>query len=117
MKLLADEGVDRPIVVRLRQAGHRVWYIAEMERGVPDEEVWEEANRKDAILLTADKDFGEFVFRQGRVARGVILLRLAGLSLERKGEIVAAVLKAHASEIEGSFTVITPGIVRIRRGS
>ena len=31
MKILADEGVDRPIVVRLRQSSHQVWYVAEME--------------------------------------------------------------------------------------
>jgi len=31
MKVLTDEGVDRPIVVRLRQSSHQVWYVAEME--------------------------------------------------------------------------------------
>ncbi len=30
MNLLADEGVDRHIVDRLRQSGHNVWYVAEM---------------------------------------------------------------------------------------
>lgn len=30
MNLFADEGVDRPIVERLREEGHTVLYIAEM---------------------------------------------------------------------------------------
>jgi hypothetical protein len=34
MNLLADEGVDRPIVVRLRQDGHTVDHIAEMSPGI-----------------------------------------------------------------------------------
>jgi len=34
MNLLADESVDQPIVGRLRQAGHSVLYVAEMEPGI-----------------------------------------------------------------------------------
>lgn len=36
MNLLADEGVDHPIVEQLRQEGHTVFYIAEMEPGIDD---------------------------------------------------------------------------------
>ena len=41
------------------------------------------------MLVTADKDFGELVFRQGAVHTGVVLLRLAGLQNVTKGGIVA----------------------------
>jgi hypothetical protein len=37
MKFLADESVDRQIVHQLRLDGHEVWYVAEMEPGIPDE--------------------------------------------------------------------------------
>ena len=73
MKLLADEGVDRPIVERLRESSHQVWYVAEMEPGISDETVLDMANREEAVLLTVDKDFGELVFRQGRMTGGIIL--------------------------------------------
>lgn len=33
MNLLADEGVERQIVESVRQAGHDVLYIAELEPG------------------------------------------------------------------------------------
>ena len=114
MKILADEGVDCPIVERLRQNGHQVWYVAEMEPGIADEVVLDLANREGAVLLTADKDFGELVFRQERMTKGVILIRLAGISPVRKAEIVAAALAAHGGEMEEAFTVIAPGAVRIR---
>ncbi len=39
MNLLADEGVDQQIVDLLREEGHDVSYIAEMEPGVQDEDV------------------------------------------------------------------------------
>ena len=115
MKILADEGVDRPIVERLRQSSYQVWYVAEMEPGISDEVVLDLANREGAVLLTADKDFGELVFRQERITKGVILIRLAGISPARKAEIVVSALVAHGDEMEEAFTVITPGAVRIRR--
>jgi hypothetical protein len=43
MKLLIDESVDRQIVERLRQDGHDVLYVAEMDPGISD----------DAVLLSA----------------------------------------------------------------
>ncbi len=117
MKILADEGVDRPIVERLRRSSHQVWYVAEMKAGISDDVVLDLADQKGATLLTADKDFGELVFRQGRMTRGVILIRLAGISSIRKAEIVASALAAHGGEMEQAFTVITPGAVRIRHGA
>lgn len=115
MNLLADESIDWPIVERLRSDGHQVWYVAEMDPGIPDEAVLELANQQVALLLTADKDFGELVFRQRRLAPGVILIRLAGLSPALKAELVASVVSSRAAELTGAFSVISPGAIRIRR--
>ncbi len=117
MNLVADESVDRQVVDRLRQDGHRVWYVAEMEPGIPDDAVLETANREGALLLTGDKDFGELVFRQRRATLGVVLIRLAGLSPERKATVVASSIERHAEQLEGGFAVITPGMVRLRRST
>lgn len=64
MNFLADESMDQPIVERLRADGHVVLAVIEMEPSLPDEAVLTRANQQEAILLTADKDFGEIVFRQ-----------------------------------------------------
>lgn len=61
MNLVADENIDRQIVERLRFDGHDVWSIAEMDPGISDEEVLEVASRESAVLMTADRDFGELV--------------------------------------------------------
>ncbi len=117
MNLVANEGVDRPVVERLRQDGHDVVYVAELSPSITDEEVLQEANARTAVLLTADKDFGELVFRQGLVHSGVVLLRLAGLANATKAEIVAEVCRDRAAELVGAFSVVSPGQVRIRRKS
>jgi len=117
VNLVANEGVDRPVVERLRQDGHDVVYVAELSPSITDEEVLQEANARTAVLLTADKDFGELVFRQGLVHSGVVLLRLAGLANATKAEIVAEVCRDRAAELVGAFSVVSPGQVRIRRKS
>jgi predicted nuclease of predicted toxin-antitoxin system len=117
LTLLCDEGVDRPIVDRLRQAGFEVLYVAEMSPGMADEEVLELARRASALLITADKDFGELVFRQRRASGGVLLLRLAGLSEEEKSAAVLSVLSGHGSELVGAFSVLSPQRLRIRPGN
>ena len=115
MNLLADEGVDRQIVERLRHDGHIVLYIAEMEPSIPDDVVLERANEITALLVTADKDFGELVFREGRLSSGgVVLIRLAGLSAERKAEIVSSAFLEHEADFAHAFSVISPGRIRIR---
>jgi len=115
VNFLADESVDRQIVERLRRDGHRVQYVAEIEAGISDETVLALANREGDLLLTADKDFGEIVFRQRLHTHGVVLIHLAGLSPGRKAELVASVINRHITELPRAFAVIAPGIFRIRR--
>lgn len=117
MRLLADEGIDKQIVDYLRKDGHVVSYVAEIESGISDDVVLEMANRESILLLTADKDFGELVFRLRRLSRGVVLVRLAGLSSTTKAEIVGSFIKKHAQELIDVFSVITPAGIRIRRQS
>jgi len=115
MRFLADENVDKPIVKRLRDDGHTVLYVLEMEPGISDDEVIHLANQEFALLITADKDFGELVFRLRRIVNGIVLVRLAGLSPQSKAETVAIAIQVHADELTQNFTMITPGSVRIRK--
>ena len=114
MTFVADEGVDSTIVSKLRDEEHRVLYIAEMSPSISDDEVLDRANDLEALLLTEDKDFGELVFRLGRIHGGVILLRLHGLSSELKAKIVAESVQKHGAEMTNTFSVISHSSVRIR---
>ncbi len=115
MNLLVDESVDSPIVKELRAGNYSVIYIAELEPGIPDEVVLKLANEKNALLITGDKDFGELVFRQKLVDSGVVLLRLEGLSINAKADIVIKALRHYENEMASAFTVISAGNIRIRK--
>jgi predicted nuclease of predicted toxin-antitoxin system len=115
MNIVADEGVDKQIVDRLRQDGHMVVYIAEESPGSTDDVILDLANAQESILVTADKDFGELVYRLNRVMKGVILVRLPGIQPDTKAAIVALALATHSAEMLGAFSVISPGNLRIRK--
>ncbi|MBN3905346.1 MAG: DUF5615 family PIN-like protein [Nostoc sp. NMS1] len=115
MKFLGDENLDWQIVERLRLDGHEVLYVVEMEPGIPDDEVLNLANNEGAILLTSDKDFGELVFRLRRIAAGVVLIRLFGLSSNDRAEIIVNAINEHTDELLGAFTVISSKSIRIRK--
>jgi len=114
VSFLADEGIDSTIVAKLRADGHQVLYVAEMAPSISDEEVLKHANEQRALLLTDDKDFGELVFRLGRLHTGVVLIRLAGLSADSKATIVAETVARHGAKLRNAFTVISPAAIRIR---
>lgn len=114
MKFVADENVDVPLIARLRKDGHEVYAIIEMSAGISDNEVLNQAIQRGVVLLTADKDFGELVYRDRRYTCGIVLIRLSGLTTTEKVEIVANVIKDHGSELGNAFTVISQKNVRIR---
>ena len=115
MIFVADESLDGPVVRSLRDLGHQVLFIAESEPGIPDFQVLARAFDARAILLTADKDFGDLIFRQNHPHFGVILLRLSGLTPAEKAPIVARHVATHGTDFEMAFSVITARTVRIRQ--
>ena len=68
------------------------------------------------MLITADKDFGELVFRQGQASTGVLPIRLWGLGPAMKAAVVSESIQEHGQELAGAFAVLSPGNIRIRRG-
>jgi predicted nuclease of predicted toxin-antitoxin system len=108
MIFVCDEGVDRSIVEQLRSDGHDVTYIAEVSPSVPDDEVLREANVRCAVLVTADKDFGELVFRLGQLSTRILLIRLHDLTSADRASLVGAVVREHAAEFTGAFLCCRP---------
>ena len=115
MNIVADENIELQIIERLRADGHSVKSVAEFEPGIDDEVVLRESRETNANLLTADKDFGELVFRQGLVHSGVVLIRLAGVVPETKADIVSDVFVHHTPELYRAFSVLSPRALRIRK--
>lgn len=115
MKWVADENIDRQVVAALRALGHEVAYIAEIDPAAGDPDILRLAKTMSALLLTADKDFGDIVYRLKHATDGVVLLRLHGMDPDHKAELLSAVVEEHGDELLGAFTVVTEDKVRIRK--
>jgi len=114
MIFVADESVDQPIVCFLRNEGYTVIAVVEMEPGISDAAVLEIANQEGCVLLTADKDFGELIFRDHRYSFGIVLIRLSGLGPAAKASVVTTAIGQYKDKLEQTFTVISANNVRIR---
>lgn len=115
MKLVVDEGVDKPIVDKLRESGFDVYYILQTNQGAEDNLVLEIANQQSRILLTQDKDFGELVHRQQQAHFGIVLIKLGSLSSFEKADIINKIFAQYSDELENAFTVLQPNAIRIRK--
>ncbi|MBS1824739.1 MAG: DUF5615 family PIN-like protein [Acidobacteria bacterium] len=115
MKLVADESVEGPTVLALRAAGHEVLFIAETSPGIEDIAVLEFARGEKALLLTADKDFGELVFRNREPHFGVLLMRSLARTPEETADSVLAAITKYGTQLENHFSVLAGGALRIRR--
>jgi predicted nuclease of predicted toxin-antitoxin system len=114
MRFLADENVSRLVVERLRVAGFDVVSVRETRPGASDKDVLDEADKNDRVLVTEDRDFGELVVRQRLKVRGVILLELDRLSGAAEAELVAEIIRVHASKLTDNLLVVEPGRIRVR---
>ncbi|MEX0670140.1 MAG: DUF5615 family PIN-like protein [Pirellulales bacterium] len=72
--------MDGLIIDAVRDDRHDVRWMAEELGGTKDSIVLEAAVLDARILITKDKDFGELVYRQRRHHRGVVLVRVDGIS-------------------------------------
>lgn len=114
MRFLADENIHGGIIQWLRSQGHDALWATETLQGVDDDVLLQIAQQQERLLLTADLDFGELVFRERLTSHGVVLLRLEDLVVqERLARLHAvwAILEVHAL---GQFIVITEERVRVR---
>jgi predicted nuclease of predicted toxin-antitoxin system len=114
VRLVADESVEGPTVAALRAAGHKVLFIAETSPGIEDSEVLAIAHQEQALLLAADKDFGELVFRNGEPHCGVLLIRSPEDGPDENAANTLAAIHQHGPELRNRFSVLTARALRIR---
>jgi len=114
LKILADESVDFRIVTNLMNEGFEVISVLKEYQGIQDREVLELAHRFEALLLTEDKDFGEWVFAHKFRQTSVIFLRYYASEIEHIRRSVIKVLREHNVSLYGKFVVVTVKKIRIR---
>jgi predicted nuclease of predicted toxin-antitoxin system len=111
--IVADESVDFRIVSLLREKGISVYSIMENQASISDKEVLEEALKRNALLITEDKDFGELVFRFQLPHCGILLIRMEEAQTKIE-EVTNSIIKYH-SDMIGKFSVIDQSKLRIKQ--
>lgn len=113
MKFMANENIPMDVVNKLREAGYEFIRSDGVRKGLSDKEIIQIAQKENRILVTFDKDFGEFVFKKKFQVEGIILLRIKPQS---SVYIFDRIQKLFNSEIDikGKFIVLEKDKVRVR---
>jgi predicted nuclease of predicted toxin-antitoxin system len=115
MRFLVDECTGPAVARWLRERGHRVYSVYEEARGLEDEAIIQKAFDEEWIIVTNDKDFGEKVYRERRLHRGVVLLRLEDERTDNKIETIRRLLEDYSDQLADRFVVVTEARVRFAR--
>ena len=115
IRFMADESCDFIVVRTLRAAGYDVLAVSEKFPSASDQEVLKLAVDEKRILLTEDKDFGEWIYAHTQEMYGVVLIRYTANVRSKLGEALNVLVAEHSSDLVTSFTVLEPGRARIRK--
>lgn len=113
--IIADENIDSSLILKLREFGYEVFSIKENLKGESDKNIIQLTKEKKGLLITEEKDFGEWVFAHDIKDCSVIFLRYKNVPeygiMEYK---VLDLLKNLIDEPSHKFITITHNKVRIR---
>ena len=113
MRFIVDECTGPAISEWLISRNNEVFSVFDNARGVDDEFIINKAYAEGWVLITNDKDFGQKVFRDGRLHKGVILLRLDDERPANKISVLEKVLNLYSNILTESFIVVTDTQIRI----
>jgi len=112
--ILADENIHTYIIKKLRDAGYTVVSVSEISKGIKDEQVIQWALQHDYLLLTEDKDFGEWVFAHHIKSLSVLFLRYTFDEYQQIAETLVFLLQ-HQQLQRPVFVTLTTKKIRIRQ--
>ena len=115
IKFLVDESCDFVVVRSLRSAGYDVITVAESFPSASDQKVLKASVENQRVLITEDKDFGEWIFAHKKEMTGVLFIRFPGNARAKLGEAVVLLTEKHGMDLVGNFTVLEPGRARVRQ--
>jgi predicted nuclease of predicted toxin-antitoxin system len=115
MRFLVDECAGPSVASWLRVQNHDVFSVFDEARGMDDDGIITKTLHENRILVTNDKGFGDKIYRDGRLHKGVILLRLEDERPASKIRVLSSLLEKYSSRISDSFLVATERQVRFAK--
>lgn len=115
MRFVADESCDFNVVRALRDARHDVVAICETSPSMPDAQVAQLAVSEGRVLLTEDRDFGEFVHAHNVRTGGVVYIRYPARARSLLPDAVLGLVREHGSALRKGFVTMEPGRYRMHQ--
>ncbi|MCL5992359.1 MAG: DUF5615 family PIN-like protein [Bacteroidetes bacterium] len=112
--LIADENIDSSIIKELRNLSLDILSIRENNPGISDEEIINLPIAPPKIIITEDKDFGEWVFAHQKKNISVILLRYHHKDKSEIISILKSLFLKNIDELKGKFITVSTKKIRIR---
>jgi len=113
--ILADENIAIDIIKALREATIDVHSVFESNRGISDDQVIELSKSPPRIILTEDKDFGEWVFAHGIRSISIIFLRYKYTEQDEIIKVLKYIIQTEGDQLFGMFITITADKIRFRK--
>jgi len=112
MRFLVDSCVSASVCTFLRDAGHTALWVPDEFSGDPgDEAIIDKANDEGCILVTGDKDFGEWIFLRGKPQPP--LVRLTAMAPVNQVRVIDSIIQVHADDLRHGV-LITASQDRLR---
>jgi predicted nuclease of predicted toxin-antitoxin system len=112
--ILADENIHSFIIQALRDNNIIVKSVQEISPGITDEDVIRWATDEGLIILTEDKDFGEWVFAHHLKGLSILFLRYSFKDYKMMAETIIKFLDTRKIE-KHVFITLTINKIRIRK--
>ena len=113
--ILADEGLNGNLVKALWEEGYRIDWIKEINFGMDDEDIIALAKQNSQVLITEDKDFGEWIFAHQLSGLTIIFLRYDKESYDIILSFLRSTLKTLENDGKNEFITINKNKIRRRR--
>ena len=115
LRFLIDVNAGIAIATALRDAGHDVLFVGDLDWRMPDADMLSLAHREQRIVLTMDTDFGEMVYGSGLPHAWILLLRMPGARRLEKVQVVEEIIRRYGDQLPNHFCVYHQGKLRVRR--
>jgi len=113
VRFLVDECVGTTVSAYLKSEKHVVFCVFDELRGASDDQLLQKCFDENYILITSDKDFGEMIYKNKKVHKGIILIRCTPSNFKQKIIVLTKLFLNYSDKLESNFVVVSNENIRI----